>query len=237
MSAFAALQPDPSLNREPGTGVAPGPGTGPVGTGNREPGTGIAPEPGTGNRHRSGTGNREPGTGIAPEPGTGNREPAGSHGTGDREPGTAGFGPVPPVLGSRSVPGSELVPSGPVPMDRLGLPARMALALRDRVQQLAADQKNHKTFWHWAWTAFWKTPPQTLAQQLSYIQSRSWLEDWMTGWVRWVFEKENTAFGILVAIPAKAVLQNADKLFDRQWRIWAAGAVIGFGYVIYRASH
>lgn len=194
-------------------------------------------EPGT---NRFGTGNREP-TGPGSEPGTvrtGNRPEPGTAVLGTGWPGSEPAGPVVlAVPGTAPVPGSELVPATAVPVARLGTTARAALSLRDQAVQALADQKNHKTFFHFIWNWVWARQPESLSSHRDYLKSRAWLEDWMTGPARAFLEKENLAYGILIARPVKFACQNIDKLAERQLRMLGAVMVIIGGVIIYAVTH
>jgi hypothetical protein len=166
-----------------------------------------------------------------------------------------------PVPGSGLVPGSpepaqgrfpELVPgsvdgtsgtmAGPVPViavpeDRISFPHHLWLSLLDRAREAAEHQKRHRTFWHWLWNCFWNTSPETLADHRKYLQSRQWLEDYMTGYVRWVIEWENVLYGVLVARTVKVVCQTIDRNVQRQSRFWILVGLVIAGLLIRFASH
>lgn len=160
-------------------------------------------------------------TGSEPEPGT---TPAGS----EHDAGT----------------GSELVLAPTAPGERIGTGALLLLSARERAARFAAEQKRHRTFWHRIWEAVWVTQPESFPAHRAHLQSKTWLEPWMDGWVRVVFDKQNILFGFLIARPAKCACRavvfaalNTEKLFDRQYRFWIAAGVFLVGLVIYLLNH
>jgi hypothetical protein len=186
----------------------------------------MAPDPESAAGSDAGSGCREPGSQRFSEPaGTGSGVTA--------EPEAAVLEP-PPCSGSDgSGTGSELVPALAVPARRTGFAESLLLLLRQRVTLIADYQRRHRTFWH-AVTVFITRPPETWAETEEHLRSRKWLQEWMTGKFRVFCEWENIAWGHLVSMPAKAVLQNIEKVFfERQLGFWLGLVSIGLGVLIW----
>lgn len=149
----------------------------------------------------------------APVPGTGVQAPADGTGTG-----TVVLAPV------------------PAPLKRAGTGTLLMMSLRDRLGEIAENQRRHRTFWHWVWAGL-VSRPETLAEHRDYVKSRAWLEDYMTGWVRDFIEWENVLYGIFVARTVKFACQSADKVFQRQLRFWAAVGIFILGFIIWHLTH
>jgi hypothetical protein len=162
-------------------------------------------------------------------------EPGGTGSGGTTEP-AGGSGAVVPGTGSGGT-SAALVQAFTVPAQRISFAANLALTLRMRAAIIAADQKRHRTFWHWIWVAAWETPPETLEAHRAHLKSRQWVQEYMTGRVRWLIIHENIVYGILIARSVKFFCQTVDKVFERQSRFWIAVAVIAFGLLIRFASH
>jgi hypothetical protein len=128
-------------------------------------------------------------------------------------------------------PGSELVPAR-----RTGFAEGLLPLLRQRMALIADYQRRHRTFWH-AVTVFLTRPPETWAETEGHLKSGKWLQPWMTGKFRTFCELENLAWGHLVSMPAKAVLQNTEKVFfERQLGFWLGLVSIGLGVLIWLAT-
>jgi hypothetical protein len=193
----------------------------------------------------------------APVPGDPEPEPVSPAGA---VPGSPEPAPEPvPVAGA--VPGSpepvqgqfpELVPGGTagtsgtitrpvpvieVPADRISRARQMRLWLLDRARAAGQHQKRHRTFLHWLWNIFWNSPPESLADHRKHLQSRRWLENYMTGWVRGFAEWENVIYGVTLARTVKAVCQTIDRIFQRQSRFWILVALVILAFIIRSASH
>jgi hypothetical protein len=108
---------------------------------------------------------------------------------------------------------------------------------RGRMADAADYQRRHRTFWH-AVTVFIARPPETWAETEEHLRSRKWLQEWMTGKFRVFCEWENVAWGHLVSMPAKAVLQNIEKVFfERQAGFWLGLAGVLAGFLAWYLSH
>jgi hypothetical protein len=108
---------------------------------------------------------------------------------------------------------------------------------RGRMADAADYQRRHRTFWH-AVTMFITRPPETWAETEEHLRSRKWLQEWMTGKFRVFCEWENIAWGHLVSMPAKAVLQNIEKaFFERQAGFWLGLAGVLAGFLAWYLSH
>jgi hypothetical protein len=154
-------------------------------------------------------------------------------------PGTTELVPEPADGSGLMVPGTtaELVPVFTVPVRRVRLAERLLLAARRRIALIADTQRRHRTFWH-AIGVFITRLPETRTETETHLESREWLQEWMTGKLRVFCEWENIAWGHLVSIPGRAVLQLVEKVFlERQSRFWIAMAVIGAGLLLRFASH
>jgi hypothetical protein len=128
-------------------------------------------------------------------------------------------------------PGTGLVPLLAA-TSRASARTRLLRWARCRVADAADYQRRHRTFWH-AVTVFVTRPPETWAETAAHLQSRKWLQPWMTGKFRVFCEWENLAWGHLVSMPAKAVFQNAEKiLFERQLGFWLAVLFAGLCVLI-----
>ena len=165
--------------------------------------------------------------------------PAPTTGTDD---GTARSVPVAPALGTDGpdvaplVPGTGLVPLLAAPQ-RTGFAGRLMLWMQVRITLIADYQRRHRTFWH-AVTVFIARPPETWAETEEHLRSRKWLQEWMTGKFRVFCEWENVAWGHLVSMPAKAVLQNIEKVFfERQAGFWLGLAGVLAGFLAWYLSH
>jgi hypothetical protein len=117
--------------------------------------------------------------------------------------------------------GTDLALSVPAP-ERVSFTARRLRWARGRIADAADYQRRHRTFWH-AVAVFITRPPETWTQTEEHLKSGKWLQEWMTGRFRTFCEWENVAWGYLVSMPAKAVLQNIEKVFfERQLGFWLA---------------
>lgn len=170
-------------------------------------------------------------------------EPAGTGSGRTAEPGAVVLEP-PPVTGSDgsgsggsgSGTGSALVPVATVPAQRVGLAECLWLSVRERIALIADKHRRRRTFWH-AVTVFICRPPETWAQTAEHLKSRKWLQEWMTGRFRTFCEWENIAWGHLVSMPAKAVLQLSEKVFfERQLGFWLAVLFAALCIVIWLAA-
>jgi hypothetical protein len=204
-------------------------GISPVFTMKRAGGT-IEPAPaaGTGTLAPAGTGPVVPaGTNAGTDAGTGWYRPTGT------DSGTSGTSPsatVVPAFGTDLVP----VPAGPA---RASARVRLIRRAKGRIAETADYQRRHRTFWYAIWV-FITRPPETAAETERHLESRKWLQEWMTGRLRVFCEWENVAWGHLVSIPGRAALQLVEKVFfERQSRFWIAVGVIALGLIIRLAGH
>ena len=140
---------------------------------------------------------------------------------------------VPRLVPAVPTAGTDLVPVPP----RAGVRVRFIRLARAQIAEITAYQEKHSTFLHAVWVAVWETPPETLAAHREHLKSRAWLQDYLTGHIRWLIEHENIAYGILIARPAKATLQTLDKIFERQSRFLFAAGVVVVGLIIGFVSH
>jgi hypothetical protein len=180
------------------------------------------------------------GTGaLAPTAGTGSVVPAGTDaGTGWYRPagtdsGTSGTNPsatvVPPL-------GTDLVPVTARPA-RASVRVRLIRWAKGRIAETTDYQRRHRTFWY-AIGVFITRSPETASETEKHLESRKWLQEWMTGRVRVFCERENVAWGHLVSIPGRAALSLVAKIFfERQSRFWIAVTIIAVGLIIRLAGH
>ena len=162
--------------------------------------------------------------GTAPQDGT-----AGGTGATALAPEAGGTG------AADAVPCADLVPLLAAPQ-RLGFAARLMRRTRCRMVLIADYQRRHNTFAH-AVTVFITRPPETWAETGEHLESRKWLQDWMTGCFRTFCEWENLAWGHLVSMPAKAVLQLVEKVFfERQLGFWLGLGAIGTCILIWHLA-
>lgn len=166
------------------------------------------------------------GTGLAPVPGTAPGAPVPTAPPGTTGAG-AGAGPLVPHTGAGA--GAGLVPVLAAPEQRIALPKRLLRSASTRAAAAWASQKTHRTFWHLV-AVFLTRPPESFQGQQAHLDSRKWLQPWMTGAVRTFCEKENLAWGwaaIRIRMVLRVCEQNTEKIFfERQWGFWAAFAVI-----------
>lgn len=171
-------------------------------------------------------------------------EPSGTSSGGTAEPGVVVLEPPSgsgsdgsDSGGSGSETGMALVPALTVPGRRVGFAGHLWWSARERMVLIADYQRRHRTFWH-AVTVFVTRPPETWAETAEHLNSRKWLQEWMTGKFRWFCEWENIAWGHLVSMPAKSVLQNVEKVFfERQLGFWGGLGAVLVGFITWYLSH
>jgi len=153
----------------------------------------------------------------------------------------------PPLVPTGDADGTNLSASSPVPAvptigaelvpvltesARASVRVRLTRSARARMADALANQKRHRTFW-FAVGVFVTRPPETAAETVLHLESRIWLQEWMTGRLRVFCEWENVAWGHLVSIPGRAVLELIEKVFlERQSRFWIAIAIIAAGVLL-----
>jgi hypothetical protein len=188
---------------------------------------------------------RKPDLTVVPTPGTEESAPAAPAGTDSVVPTGTGWhrprGTDPGAVGTSvsvppSVPVVPTLAADLVPMlaetARAGARVRLTRWARAWVAEFADYQRRHRTFPH-AVAVFITRPPETWAQTAAHLETRKWLQEWMTGRFRWFCEWENVAWGHLVARPGKTALRLAEKVFfERQIGFWLALGFIGLCVLI-----
>jgi hypothetical protein len=110
--------------------------------------------------------------------------------------------------------------------------ARLAAWLRRR----AAEQKRHRSFWHWLFSKIVNSQTETLQQTNAYAWSRGWLRPYMTGWVRAVIEWENIIF-LMVTTPLRALGIGYVKALERQSVFWIVVLAAAIAFIIWLSAH
>lgn len=197
---------------------------------------------------------RMPAPAPEPVPGTSGPEPAGTvegHPDGSREPAgnqhrepVPGLAPVPgsgllvPGTGEGNQPaGTLMVPAGLVPGNRISAAKQLGLAAREHARRAAESQRRQRTFWHWFWKWLYEEHSESVKEHRAYLLKREWLEDYMTGWVRWVIEWENVAYGVIVARTVKVFCKFLIGVTERQSRALAAAAIFAVAFIVWLATH
>jgi hypothetical protein len=148
----------------------------------------------------------------------------------------AGTGTNPSVPVAPTTVGTSLVPVL-AELTRASARVRLTRWTQSRIAEIADSQRRHRTFWH-AISVFITRLPETRAETERHLESRSWLQEWMTGKLLSFCEWENIAWGHLVSLPGRSVMQLIEKVFfERQSRFWIAVLIILTVVLIRFASH
>jgi hypothetical protein len=160
-----------------------------------------------------GMGEPEPGPAPEPGPGTsaGNRNP-------EPEPGAT----------SR-----DLVPAPA----RVGLLTHLWLTARESAARFSASRAKHNGFLAWAWEKWWGEQPESLRQHRAAAKSRSWVPDYLTGWLRAFAVKENAVFCATIGRAGVAAGVTLIKIFGRQSHFWLAVAAAAAAALIWISAH
>jgi hypothetical protein len=166
-----------------------------------------------------------------PEP---NREPFPGAAPGLPEPSAE---PVPEQIAGGPGTTGILVPVVTAPPARISTAGHALRSFRAWATRVAADQKTHHSFWAWLWAQVWEKKPDSLEEHASYINSRRWLQDYMTGWVRAFCEWENVIWAVTIGRTLKLTGNSISRIGERQLRFWLAIAGVGLASIVYLAAH